>query len=89
MIRSVTDRIVGSTSSPFPIIQKQVIYSGIHGGDRISIEDVSELKDEVDRLCSVLPMNLSEMERYYMQRFCIQMNELIAAALSVNKPIVF
>jgi hypothetical protein len=71
----------------FPIILSQVIFNGVHCGDFVPADEMSELEDEVDELARVHCAE-PDMERL-MRRFEAQMREFVAAALRVGKPLAF
>lgn len=74
-------------ASRFPILLGRVVYSGTHGGDYIPFEMVPKLQAELDGLNT---FKCSEKEsEVYIFEFRRQMLELVAASLSVQKPIVF
>ncbi len=63
------------------------MYDGIHGGDFIGVDDVRRLQAELEPL-SRIHSSYPSTERF-LRNFEHQMNELIASALRVNKPIAF
>ncbi len=74
-------------ASRFPILLTKGFYSGSHTGDYLTVEEVLALQRELDALadfrCSTREADAS------MSEFRSQMSELVAASLSVMKPIVF
>lgn len=71
----------------FPLILGKVIYCGIHAGDRLSVEQVEALRAELDRLRALRPQDAAAEQR--VRTFQNQLQELVAAALQLRKPISF
>lgn len=72
---------------PFPIMLKNVIYSGTHTGDYLTAEQVRLLKREVDQIALV---NLADSdEEKYLRDFEINMRNLVECSIRLNKPIAF
>jgi hypothetical protein len=68
----------------FPVLLNQVLYSGSHGGDCLSLEDVARLRNELlTFVCS------DSTNRKFMETFLEQMLELADASRQVGKPISF
>jgi len=67
----------------FPILLNKVVYSGSHAGDYLPTEIVKELEELASFKCS------SKKSDAFMSQFRLQMLELVAASLSVMKPIAF
>lgn len=71
----------------FPILVTKVVYNGSHAGDYLTVEEVRALQRELELLgefkCS------TREAQGFMTVFREQMLELVAAAISINKPIVF
>ena len=78
---------LGRTPERFPVTLSRVIYDGVHSGDSIPAAEVPRLVPEVKALAGVRCPD-PEMEQF-MRGFEAQMQELVAAALHVGKPIVF
>ncbi len=71
----------------FPILLTKVLYNGIHAGDYIATETIPVLQREVDLLKK---FNGSDRKATaFISEFQAQMDDLISASLTVNKPIVF
>ena len=64
------------------VILRSVLYSATHAGDKIDTVDFSKLKQEIAIVKSKAP----DLE---VNAFIDQMEELVAAALVENNPIVF
>ena len=73
--------------SHFPILLSKVIYSGSHGGDFLPVDSVPALRKELEALRE-FRCKIRESDDF-MACFRDQMLQLVAASLSVNKPIVF
>jgi hypothetical protein len=69
------------------VLLGRVVSDGVHGGDFLTVEQVRDLEGELRELdgfqCE------SEADQPYVDRFLDQMRELVAASLSVSKPIAF
>jgi len=74
-------------ASRFPILLSKVVYSGSHGGDFVSIDLIPTLRNELETLRD-FQCKTRESDGF-MFRFRDQMLQLVAASLSVDKPIVF
>ena len=71
----------------FPILLTKVLYSGTHAGDYLTLNDIADLKAELDRLGSFVCSQQGNQE--YVDWFRRQMTELVEAATRVGKPISF
>jgi len=71
----------------FPVLLKQVLYSGSHGGDYLSLEDVALLRSELSSLTTFVCAKPANEE--YVESFRRQMLELADACQQVGKPILF
>lgn len=69
------------------MILGKVIYSGIHSGDFISTADLARLEIEARDLAGL--QGEDENSEWRLRRFEAQINRLIAAAISVGKPLCF
>lgn len=78
---------LGRWPDQFPMLLSRVIYNGVHAGDYIPAEQVSQLLPELAKLADV-HCTEPDMEQF-MRRFELQMRELVDAALRVEKAIVF
>jgi hypothetical protein len=79
--------ILGEFASRMPVISTKVIYSGTHGGDRITLQDVDILRGEIDTLSGIHDSD-TENEQF-IRRFEQQLRDLANASAMVQKPIVF
>lgn len=77
----------GRVSEKCPLLLGRVVCDGIHGGDFLTVEQVRELDGELSQLESFRCE--FETDQFSIDHFLEQMRELVAAALSVNKPIAF
>lgn len=71
----------------FPILLTKVLYSGTHGGDYLTIDDITRVKVELGRLACFVCSDHRKQE--FIDWFCRQMNDLVKASTSVGKPISF
>jgi hypothetical protein len=71
----------------FPVLLTKVVHNGVHCGDFLDMDDVERLLPEMDWLRAVHCGD--RMREGFVRAFERQMSELIAAARSVRKPIVF
>jgi hypothetical protein len=88
-LRSIMAKLFAAPEEECPVIRNKVIYSGTHCGDSIPVELLLPLKEEVSAIQTRDFSVLTSQEIEYVSHFLMQMNELIEAALRVNKPIVF
>jgi hypothetical protein len=77
----------GRVEEKCPLMLGRVVYNGIHGGDFLTFEQVRQLSQELRELDGLRCANKSNQP--YINRFLEQMQELVAAALAVSKPIAF
>lgn len=77
----------GRLAEKCPLILDRVVCDGIHGGDFLTVEQVRQLGPELRQLDGFRCEN--EADQPNVDRFLEQMRELVAASLSVNKPIAF
>jgi hypothetical protein len=73
--------------SRFPILLGKVLHSGTHSGDYLPFEFVPALQGEVEGLINFRSSTPEAAE--YISHFRVRMSELVAASLSVTKPIAF
>lgn len=71
----------------FPTLLSKIVNNGVHGGDTLSLTDIEGLAPEMLAVHSVHCTDASEEE--LLRNFEMQMMDLIQAAKSVRKPIVF
>ena len=74
----------------FPILLTKVVYNGMHGGDYLTLSDLSDIENlatELERLDRFVCSTKHNQE--YVDWFRQQMSELVAAARRVGKPISF
>jgi hypothetical protein len=72
----------------FPIILERVVYSGVHGGDRLTVSQGRLLRDELEKLSSISAEEVG-IDRERIDYFIRQMTELVSLSLTYSKPIVF
>jgi len=75
------------SSGLFPILLGKVLYNGTHGGDFLNLDQVLAVQGEIELLAQLHRMD--QDEESMIRRFETQVRELVGAALSVGKPIVF
>jgi len=78
---------LGREPDKFPVLVKQVLYSGSHGGDYLSLEDVALLRNELISLATFACSDATKRE--HVETFRQQMLELADASQQVGKPISF
>ncbi len=88
-LRESVGKLSGDVEAEFSVLWSDVIYSGTHCGDFLKAEEVKKLKAEIVNLRSRDFSVLDTKEIQYLQEFLEQIDQLIEASLSVNKPIVF
>lgn len=71
----------------FPIILKNILYSGTHCGDFLSLDEVKSLEKEIEYLKDLVFSDETDRDRvdYFRQ----QLEELTKSALEMGKPISF
>ena len=74
-------------SHKFPILLEKVLFCGTHCGDFLPFADVELLKTEVSQLSKHI--SLTNEDQHFVNEFQKKMEELIAASISVQKPISF
>jgi hypothetical protein len=74
-------------ASRFPVLLTKVLYNGIHAGDYLPVDLIPTLQREVEALSTSKSSDRKVEE--FMSDFRTQMLDLIAASLSVGKPIAF
>lgn len=88
-LRKAVSDLSDDAAAEYPVLWSEVIYSGIHCGDWLKVEEVKELKTELDRLGSRDLTQIDAEDAQFLRGFLQRIDELIEASLSVNKPIVF
>jgi hypothetical protein len=79
--------LLNGSPEQFPILLTKVVYAGAHCGDHLDLEDIEHLAIEMS---SVSNVHCAEPQNEGLLRgFEAQMIDLIRAARSVRKPIVF
>lgn len=73
------------TPELFPTIIAKVVFSGVHCGDSIPIEDLPKLKDEIDLLCYAQCDKLSPIIEHFERK----LKKLVEGAIEVGRPIQF
>lgn len=86
LIEYLSNLLSGSREQ-FPILLTKVLYDGTHAGDCIKVSDLNALDVEL-RMLHQLHVNDASLETL-VRDFERQMVELVTAANSVQKPIVF
>jgi hypothetical protein len=71
----------------FPVIISKVVYSGVHAGDWLTVDEVNAMVAELDRLAQFhLPDPGDEEWLRYFEKL---MHELAECSLRFKKPLVF
>ena len=78
---------LGRVAEKCPLVLGLVVYDGVHGGDFLTVEQVRDVAEELHALAGFRCEK--EADQYSLDCFLEQMRELVAASLSVNKPIAF
>lgn len=69
----------------YPILLERVLYSGAHTGDHLASAEVEKLHAEINNLSTLRQAGNQSL----IATFRCRMQELVAAALSIGKPISF
>lgn len=88
-LRAIMQKLWSVPQNVCPIICDKIIYSGSHSGDFLSVEVLTPLKQELELVETQDFSILNKKEIEYLKHFLQQMNELVHAALTMKKPIVF
>ena len=75
------------TPERFPTLLSKVVYNGTHLGDTLTLSDVEQLATEMSAVHAL--HSSDDSDEALLRQFERQMLELIRAARSVSKPIVF
>jgi hypothetical protein len=78
---------LGRQAEQFPLLLSKVLYNGTHCGDHLTVEEVKQMRSEVQALRG-LPCSDTEMAGF-VGEFAVHMAELVDCALRVGKPLVF
>jgi len=78
---------LGEASAACPVLLGKVLYSGIHGGDWLVMEDVERLAGELDALRTMRFGD--EKLQSFISVLLDDLWALVTASLRVRKPIVF
>jgi hypothetical protein len=90
LISRISDSIAEMSKDPsveYRVLWSKVVYSAVHSGDYLKVEEVAELKNEVIRLKNV--KQVIEEDQSYLSSFLSKLENLIEASLRVKKPISF
>lgn len=74
-------------AAQLPLILEKVVYSGIHAGDLLALDEVRQLQSELDALHEV-HSDGTEMEES-LRDFEKKLRDLCECSLHVGKPIAF
>lgn len=88
-LRRSLDKLRPNADLEFPVLRTKVIHSGSHCGNFLPLDDVKRLKNELNELRRLDFSPLGTEEAAQWREFFEQLGELVAAALTVSKPIVF
>lgn len=78
-----------AADAQYPVLLRRVICNGVHSGDWIDLDQAHLLYQEMERLRPQDITALSEEDAGGFKEFQTQMDDLVAAALQVGKPICF
>jgi hypothetical protein len=78
---------LAETHAHFPVLLTKVLYSGTHGGDYLTLDDVSALGAEIKLLKTI--HGRKEGDEEPIREFERKMFELFEAAQRIGKPICF
>ncbi|MBV8880854.1 MAG: hypothetical protein JO332_12860 [Planctomycetaceae bacterium] len=81
LIRKFLTERVGDPETEFPVLWKRVVHSGVHSGGSLDVNDTMRLEVELQRRPT--------SDDPVVERFFAKLGRLVAAALSVGKPIGF
>jgi hypothetical protein len=82
LISTLSDE-VSQLIGPETLLERKVLYSGVHSGDAIPLQDLGELSAELSRI------NETGRSSPPMQEFVSALRQLIQAAQDEGNPIVF
>jgi len=86
-IRAFLNEHSGDPATEYPVLWSQVIYDGSHSGDFLTTHAVQQLREEVDRLSNT--ENLPTSDSTHLVELLGNLEDLVQASRSVNKPISF
>ena len=79
--------LVQETPERFRTILSKVVYNGVHAGDMLLLSDIEQVADEMSAVHALRCSD--DSNEAFLPEFERQMLELILAAKTVSKPIVF
>jgi hypothetical protein len=84
-------RAVRSPAPDVPVLWKQVIYSGVHCGDPLTLVNVFRLDDELGRLRKVdfAELMLKSDDLAYIRQFRETLTSIVKTAIKIKKPVAF
>lgn len=96
-IRATISRIIEYCNIDCQIVWNKVVYSSIHSGDYLSINDVVKLDQEITQMFSIIRMDEkmhnkiipNERDRRIYLKFFDSLKILTETSLKISKPIVF
>jgi len=80
-------KIKGADENSFPILLNKVFYSGTHAGDHLELDDVLNLKQEIQALRQKVTLELQNDS--LLERVLSDLDELCAKSIEAQNPIVF
>lgn len=89
LLREIVENASENPENEFPVVYGEVIYSGSHCGDRIDVENVRKMPEEIGRLRQLDISYLSTQRQAFWPEFLDKLEALARASLVVNKPIAF
>jgi hypothetical protein len=90
-LRSILRRAVRAPARDFPVLWKQVIYSGSHTGDYLALRAAEQLAIELERFSKVdfARQDIDSDNQRYIREFQHILKRLTKTALRIGKPIAF
>ncbi len=88
-IRMVVEQISAEPETAFPVLWKQVIYSGTHAGDFLTPEEAVRLGAELEQIEHTSYTEYAAEQLSYFKDFLQMLKELVEASQLVDKPISF
>lgn len=88
-LRDITAKITEIQQHRFPVLEHQVIYSGMHGGDFLLPKAIVRLKTELDWIAAHDKTFLNSEELMHLSHFLSKMYNLAESSQYTNNPVVF
>jgi len=91
-IRNLLTSIATSPDAPnLRVLLDKVVYSGIHCGDYLTMEEVTSLGEEIQNLqqFNFKHAAISSRDEPFVRSFLTELQRLVETSLSMHKPISF